>query len=100
MPASLNNSAVIQHENEIRVHHGGHAVADDEGSAPLHHACEVVENVRLGVCVDCAQGVVEDENPRVARNGTGQRRTLLLPPRQVDSSFAEKCPPALREPLD
>ena len=55
-------------------------MADDEGSAPLHHACEVIENARLGVRIDRAQGVVEDENPRVGRHRTRQRGTLLLPP--------------------
>ena len=100
MAASLDHSASIQYENEIGVHHGGHSVADNKRSAPLHHVCEVVENARLGVGVHSAQGVIEDENPRVACHGTGQCGALLLPAREVDPALAQKCPPALWEALD
>ena len=75
-------------------------MADDEGSPPRHHAHQIVQNACLGVRVDGTEGVVQDENSRVASHGAGQRSALLLPPRQIDAPLTEHRSPTPRELLD
>ena len=89
MRAFLHDAATVEHDDLVRVHDRTDAVADDERRAAGRHGAQVFEDGRLGVGVDGAERVVEDEHQRLARQRARQRGSLLLPTRQVDAAFPE-----------
>src|SRR4051812_34373226 len=48
MPALLDNSALIDHENAIGITNGAQAMRDDERGAASHQAIERIEQHRFG----------------------------------------------------
>ncbi len=64
----------MQDGDAVCVAHGGDAVRDEDGGASLHHFAQAVEDVIFGVGIDAGEGVVEDEDARLANDGAGNGR--------------------------
>src|SRR5688500_4374817 len=71
------------------MHDGSYTVTDDYCRTLGQYMLQRFENLCLGVRVDRAQGVVENEHMRITSEGASQRRALPLSARQVDAAFAE-----------
>ena len=52
MVAALDDTAVIQHHDDVRVHDGGQTVGDDEHSAALHELIHTRLHDGLGTGID------------------------------------------------
>ena len=64
---------------------------------PRADVAEIVKDLFLGVSVDGRERIVEDQDPRIAHNGTCDRRPLLLPAGKRDAAFADKLFVLFRE---
>src|SRR6202040_546050 len=64
--SALDDAAVAQDNDLVRVLHGGGAVRNQNGGAAVHDATQARENALLGLRVDAGKGIVEDEDARVA----------------------------------
>src|SRR5260370_28887712 len=60
-----------------------------DGGAPLHHLAQVVENFFFGVGINAGQRVVQNENPWVTHNGSGNRGSLLLAAGKGDTALSD-----------
>jgi hypothetical protein len=69
---------------------GAQPVSDQERGPTLHEPVHRRHDRRLGVDVDRASGLVEDEHGRVPEEGSRQRDALALAARQAQSPFADQ----------
>src|SRR6185312_8136318 len=58
----------LEEAGVVTVARGGDAVGDEDGGAALHALAEAIEDALLGVGVYAGEGVVEDEDARVAED--------------------------------
>src|SRR5690606_37130371 len=49
MSATLDHTPVLQHQDQVGVHHALDAVRDDEGGASLHQPAQRLADLRLGL---------------------------------------------------
>ena len=82
--ALLYDVAVVEDEDEVGVLDGGQAVRYHEGGAPFGQIVHRLLDQHFGAGVHAARSLVEDQERRVLRNGTGNGQQLLLPHREVD----------------
>ena len=76
--ALLDDLAVVDDDDVVRVADGAQAVGDDKGGAAFHQAQEALLNARLGARVDAAGGLVEDEDVGIGEDGAGDGQQLAL----------------------
>src|ERR1700747_939489 len=88
MRAALDDAAVAQDNDLVGVLHGGGAVRNQNGGAAVHDAAQASENALFGLRIDAGEGSVEDEDARVADDGAGDGRALLLSAGERDAAFA------------
>ena len=69
---------VLDDENLAGILDCGNAVRDENGGAPVHHAGKTGEDALLGERVDAGESIVEDQDFRVAQNGSRDGDALLL----------------------
>ena len=89
MSTGLGDLAAVHHEYLVGVPDGGEPVGDGEGGAVGDQVAEVVLDDGLGLVVDVAGRLVEDEHLRVAQDGAGERDALALPARELDAALAD-----------
>src|SRR5207245_11197746 len=75
-------------------------VCDQERRAASHQAIHRLEDYRLGLHVDGARGLVEDQQRRVLEEGARQRDPLPLAARELHATLPDGCVVPLGEPLD
>ncbi len=63
-------------------------MGDEDGGAALHDLTEAGEDALFGVGIDRGEGVVEDEDARVADDGSGDGGALFLAAGESDSALA------------
>src|SRR6266566_694874 len=68
--------------------------------AALHDFAQAGEDMLLGLGVDTRERVVEDQNPRIADDGAGNRGALLLPAGESDAALADHGLVGFAEVLD
>src|SRR5919201_4817 len=78
VPAALDDPAVVQHDDLIGLAHGREPVRDRNRRPPLREPVERRLHEPLGLGVERARRLVEDENRRVAENRPRDRDPLLL----------------------
>ena len=80
MVAALDDLAVFEHHDGVRIAHGGKPVRDDEHRAPFHQLIHAALYVRFRARVDGACGFIEDQHRRVrnCRAGDGKQLPLAL----------------------
>src|SRR5215469_7950970 len=100
MRSIFNDFAVMKDGDTVGIPNSRYAVRDEYGRAALHDFTEVVQDAVFRVGVDTGESVVQDQNPRIAYQGTSDCRPLLLAARQRKTPFANDRVVALGEALD
>src|SRR5258708_6795779 len=98
--ATLGDGAFHENDDLIGVAYGRGAVGDENRGAALHDSAQAVEDALFGLRVHGRQGIVEDQNSRIADDGTGDGGPLLLPSGEGDAALANHGVVGLAEVLD
>ena len=88
MCAPLAQLAVVQDEYLVGALDGREAVRDDDGGAVAQHALDGLLDELLGLGIDGAGRLVEDEERRVKGECACERDELLLPDRESRAALA------------
>ena len=97
MRASLDDAAVVEDDDVVGVLHRRHAVRDDQHRPPLPDLAQRAQDPLLGLRIDGAQGVVEEEDQRVAHESARDRGALLLSAGERHTALADHRVVARRE---
>ena len=100
MGAALDDMAMLQHDDGVRVAHRGKPVCDDKHRAALHQAVHALLDQRLGAGVDARRGLVQNQHRRVGDGGAGDGQQLALSLAQVCAVARHHCVVALRQAAD
>jgi hypothetical protein len=73
---SLNEAALLQHDDAIGVHHGGEAMGDDERGASAQQGVDRHLHRLLGFGIERRSRLVEHEDWRVLQQRAGDRDAL------------------------
>src|SRR5207249_5435683 len=84
----LHRPAVHDHDF-VRVEHGGQAVSDHDRRRPLDHSVDGLLDQALGLAVERAGGLVEDQDLWVRDDRAGDGDTLALSARQANPPVAD-----------
>ena len=87
--AAFDDAALAQDDDQVCPAHGRDAMGDDERGAPRGKRLEVRQDALLGLSIDRGQGVVQDQDARIAHKRAGQRGALLLAARERDAALAD-----------
>src|ERR1700722_517268 len=75
---SLDDRAAVEDQDLIGVAYRGKPMGDRDGGPPMGEAVEGFEDDSLGPRVDAGGRLVEDEDGRVAQEGSGHTDALTL----------------------
>ena len=98
--AALNNAALFQHHDAVRVAHGGKAVGDNKGGAAIHQAVHALLHQALGAGINAGGCFVQDQYRRVRNSGTGNGKQLALALAQVGAVAGQRGVIAIRQVAD
>src|SRR5205823_5978443 len=87
--AALHDAAIFDYQNLFGAPDGGEAVRDDERGASLHKVREAFLYGGLGLRIEAAGGLVQDEDARVGKNRTSDGDALALSAGEFDAAFAD-----------
>ena len=96
----LDDAAAVQDDDGVGGLQGREAVGDDQRRAPAVPLVQGLKDHRLGLGVDGAQGVVEDEDRRVLEDRPRQGHALALAAGERHAALAHQRVVALLELLD
>src|SRR5262245_23139264 len=88
--SQLDDAAVLEHADQVRVAHGGETVGDENRSAVSRRVEDAVENLRLAADIELRRGLVEQYQSGSQRDGTErarQRHALPLAAGQVGAAL-------------
>ena len=77
----FDDPTLVQHQDPVGVPHRGKAMGDDDARAACERAPERAQDLRLGLGIDRAQRVIEDEDRRLLRQRARDRRSAASGPR-------------------
>ncbi len=80
MRAALDDAALIENEDPVRMSHGGKPMRDDDAGAPMHQSLERFVHEAFTFAVECRSGFIEQQDSRVRQNRTGDGDALTLTP--------------------
>ena len=100
MRSAFDDAAFVQHADKVGVADGRDAMRNDQGRAVEPDVTQVFQDRFLGVRINGRKRIIEYQNTRIAHNGTGYRRSLLLPAGKCDAAFAHKLLVLVRKFLD
>src|ERR1700729_3887675 len=100
MGAGLDDAAVVQHDDLVRIAHGGQPVGDGDRGAARGEGVEGQLDGALGLGVQGAGGLVQHEHARVAQQGPGDGNALLLAAGEPVPAGADHGVVAVRQPGD
>ena len=86
----LDDPAAVENDDAVGVNKGGQPVGDHKRRGPAPALLQRLEDHRLGLPVDGAHGVVEDEQGRVLQHGPGDGHALPLAAGKGDPALADK----------
>ena len=78
MAATLNDPAIVEHDDLIGVLHRAHPLGNHKRRAALHDSPERLLDAVFGLHVHTGGGVVENQQRRVEQEGTGNGHPLAL----------------------
>ena len=84
--ATLDDLAVLQHHDRLRVPYGGKTVGDNENCSALHERVHALLDERLSTGVDRACGLVQDQHRRICDGRSCDRQELALSLREISPS--------------
>ena len=87
--AALDDFAVLQHQNLVRVPHGREPVRHDEAGAPREEFFQSVLNHAFGGRVHGARGLVENEDARPGDHRAGESEQLPLASAEIAAPLAD-----------
>src|SRR5690606_3959891 len=93
--AALDDAAMVQHQDLVRMHHGGEAVGDDQGGAAAGDAVELGLDRLFGARVERRGGLVEDQDGGVLEQRAGDGHALLLAAGELEAALAHRAVVAL-----
>src|ERR1700730_6208157 len=88
MGATLDDLTLLDDEDLVGAADGGEAVGDHEGGPALHEVAQAVLDHGLGLGVEGAGGLVEDEDAGVGQDGPGDGDALALAAGELDTALA------------
>ena len=100
MRALLGYASIHKYRDAIGIACRGDPVRDQDGGAALHRGAKAAENLLFRIGVDARQGIVQDENARIAQDGPGDRSALLLSAGECHAAFADDGAETPRELLN
>jgi len=74
----FDDASCAQHHDQVCPAHGRDAMRDDERGPSERKGLEVGQDALLCLGIDSGQGVVQDQDARIAHERSRQRRALLL----------------------
>src|SRR3977135_2606285 len=99
--AERDDVAFLQKEDFVRDRQRGRPVShQDQSDAGTLEVFYRFNECGLSRLVEIGVGLVEDNESRIAKSGTGQSDSLALTTRQPHAAIADVCVIALREMLD
>src|SRR6185436_20205114 len=96
----LNNRAVLQHNDPVRVANRGKPMCDHKTGSPREQFLECMLNDPLGLRINSTGGLVEDENARLRHHRAREGEQLPLTTTKVGAALADLRSIALREAHD
>ena len=63
--SALHDPPLVEHQDQVGVHHALDAVGDDKGAAASHQVLQRPADLALGLRIHRRRGVVQDQNARV-----------------------------------
>ena len=99
MAPELDDAPIVDHGDPVGAASRGEPMGDDHGRATFEHAIERALNLRLGVEVEVAGGLVEDQHTRSGDKRSCKGEKLTLAGGERRAPFVDGCvEPA--QPLD
>src|SRR5205809_1442116 len=98
--AALDDPPLRQHDDEVGVLHGREAVRDDEHRAVRHEPLDRLLHQPLGLGVERAGGLIENEDRWIAEQCPGNRDPLALATGKPRAALAQERAIALGEEPD
>lgn len=92
--------AVVQHEDAVGILHRGNALCNDDLGGAGDLLTERLPDLCVGGGIHGTGGVVEDEDLRLAQQGTGDGQTLFLAAGHVGAALLDPGVVLVREALD
>ena len=80
---------MIHDSNFVRVQYGRQPVGDDNCGAPPHQYFKRFLHMVLTLRIQCAGGLVQEQNVRIIENRAGQGNALSLSAGKPDSLLSE-----------
>ena len=100
MAAALDDTALLQYHDHVRVHNGGQTVGDDEHRAALHQLIHTPLDNGFGAGVDGGGSLVQNQAGRVGNRRTGDGDELALTLGEVGAVVGEQRVVTLRQTGD
>lgn len=97
MGAFFDDAAVFKDENAVDVHDGGKTMGNDKSGLVFDQIFESILDELFGFAVETAGGFIENQNFRIAENGTGDSHSLALAAGKFDTAFTDKSVIAVRK---
>ena len=91
MGAYVFHHAVVQHDDHIRILHGGDPLGDDELGGAGNFLPERLTDHGVGTGVHGGGGVVQNEDLGLFQQRTGDAKTLLLTAGDVGAALLNVC---------
>ena len=76
--SDIDHPPPINDYDPVRLLHRGQPVSDHQGGPLLHQPVECLLNGEFTLSIQCASGLVEQENSRIAQQSAGNGNTLPL----------------------
>lgn len=85
MRPPLDDLALLEHHDTVRIPHGGETMGDDKRRTVFHQALHSVVDVHFRPRIDGTRRLVEHEDRRFGDGCAGDVQQLALPLAQVDT---------------
>ena len=87
--ALFNDTALVEHTNEVGMADGGEAVGDGDGGAVLHQSFQGLLHKALTLRVEGAGGFIQNEDRRILQDSTGDADALTLTATETATTVAD-----------
>jgi len=75
----LDNLPFLNYYNPVTFHYRAQSMCNDDGRTTVHSLVQCCLHYFLALLVQCARGLVQDQNLRVLNERTRDRDSLFLP---------------------